>query len=709
MFMLSERTGFMDCNLLIKAYQAMPLSCLVLTTDREFTIADASDAYLRDTKSARDQIIGRSLFSVFPNNPAAPESQGFAEVRASLQKVMATKTSDAMRIHRYDILLTDGSFEEKFWLTTNHPVFDEDENVIFIIHRVQDITQLSQVTDRKCPQRVSQAGGNRLEDRMSTYASDLIQVQALMLEEEQRWQAVQSQANEVGEKLERAIEAGQLGTFYCSLPARKMSWNETGRSHFFLTEKTEIDLSQFYQLIHADDRDMVNAAISKALTSGQAYDVQYRTTASGDRLRWLRARGRAYYNATGAPIRFDGITLDITHQKQQEEERRRIDRQKDEFLAMLAHELRNPLAPIRAAAQIMMLGPMDVARSKKTSEVINRQVIHMTALIDDLLDVSRVTRGLVTLDKKPVVMQEVLSDALEQTRPLILAKAQQLQLAICSDKLTVIGDRKRLIQIIANLLNNAAKYTQHGGILKVELLQENSVAILRVADNGAGISPALAPYVFDLFTQAQRTPDRRQGGLGIGLALVKNLVQLHDGQVTCESEGIDKGTTFTVKLQLQATLEKEYPPANKARSNDMHTSRLKVLVVDDNQDAAMMLAFAVETAGHSCSVEYDARCALLSMRNLAPSTIDVCLLDVGLPDIDGNELARRLRADPTTCEVALIAVTGYAQPRDLDAAIHAGFDRCLVKPIDLTELNALLEQISEQKAHGGPLRQVLCS
>jgi signal transduction histidine kinase len=392
----------------------------------------------------------------------------------------------------------------------------------------------------------------------------------------------------------------------------------------------------------------------------------------------------------GAVEAIAGTTRDMTERKQAEEAMRDANLRKDEFLAMLAHELRNPLAPIGAAAEVLQLSALDEKLTKRTAQVIGRQVRHMTALVDDLLDVSRVTRGLVTISKSPLDLKSVVYGAVEQVRPFMEAQRHHLLFDLAAETAYVMGDQKRLVQIVTNLLNNAAKYTPQGGEIHIRLKVEAEIVALSVEDNGIGIPADLQPHIFELFTQADRTSDRTQGGLGIGLALVRNLTELHGGTIRCVSEGQGKGSRFTVRLprhrvaQDDALRPQENPPA-AVRSKQP----LRILVVDDNADAAQMLALYLEALGHHVWIEHSSMRALACARLEKP---DVCILDIGLPEMDGNELARQLRMESGTAHALLIAVTGYGQEQDMRNAMAAGFDRHLVKPVDASQLAGLLNQ-----------------
>jgi len=406
----------------------------------------------------------------------------------------------------------------------------------------------------------------------------------------------------------------------------------------------------------------------------------------------------AWFEMRAYPSRDGGLVcffLDISERKETEVKLRAADQRKDEFLAMLAHELRNPLAPISAAADLLRIGRLDEARVRQSSAIIGRQVKHMTSLVDDLLDVSRVTRGLVTLARAPVAAHTIVDEAIEQVRPMFETRRQRLAVDLAAPDAAVLGDRARLVQVLANLLNNAAKYTPEGRCIEVAAVADAHTLRLSVRDEGIGMEAGLTAHVFDLFTQAQRSSDRSQGGLGLGLALVKHLVELHGGSVACASAGPGQGSRFDVALPLAQPL----PSPRAAGADDSAAVPLaahdraapRLLVVDDNVDAAATLGMLLEACGYAVEVENDSRSALA--RALA-SPPQAALLDIGLPEMDGNELARRLRADPATRGMVLVAVTGYGQEQDRRAALEAGFDHHLVKPVDMDKLAAVLAGIA---------------
>jgi signal transduction histidine kinase/ActR/RegA family two-component response regulator len=375
-----------------------------------------------------------------------------------------------------------------------------------------------------------------------------------------------------------------------------------------------------------------------------------------------------------------------------ERELRAADQRKDEFLAMLAHELRNPLAPISTGAHLLKLLHSDNAQITQTCAIIARQVEHMTGLVDDLLDVSRVTRGLVSISTQVLDLRKVIDDAAEQIRPLISTRRHSVVLDLPPNPATVKGDHKRLVQVVANLLNNANKYTPEGGRIELGLAEDGADYVLTVRDDGIGMEPQLVSRVFDLFTQAERTPDRSQGGLGLGLALAKSLVELHGGTVQAESRGLGQGSTFTVRLPRHN--QEVLTPVAQSAGHAQAVKPLKVLLVDDNLDAAHTLQLFLAAGGHRVEIAYCGADAIELARVFVP---DVCLLDIGLPDFDGNELARRLRRLPQATGATLVAMTGYGRQQDRDAAVAAGFDHYMVKPVNTVELSDLLAEAAAEK------------
>ncbi|MEZ0287494.1 MAG: ATP-binding protein [Methylophilus sp.] len=405
------------------------------------------------------------------------------------------------------------------------------------------------------------------------------------------------------------------------------------------------------------------------------------------------------FDSTGEVVAVAGTTRDVTEShnaqemlKKNKEALQEADLKKDEFLAMLAHELRNPLAPISAASQIMALSNYEESRVRKSSQIIERQVKHMVGLVDDLLDVSRVTRGLVNIEKLPQDMAAVIANSLEQVRPLIESRQHELIVDLTPVPARVLGDHKRLVQVVSNILNNSAKYIQNSGQIKLTMQVEQGNVIITVSDNGIGILREEQESIFELFAQAKRSSDRSQGGLGIGLALVKSMLKLHDGTISCFSEGLNKGSQFTITLPLWT---EPLSTENTAGTLAPQHQKLSVLVVDDNVDAATTLAAFIELYGHEVMFEHDSLKALKLIESVLPT---VCVLDIGLPKMDGYELAERIKLNPAMAKATLIAVTGYGRAEDKKAAFEAGFDHHLVKPVDFDLLIKLINDVAEKAA-----------
>lgn len=368
-------------------------------------------------------------------------------------------------------------------------------------------------------------------------------------------------------------------------------------------------------------------------------------------------------------------------------EAERLNRSKDEFLAMLAHELRNPLAPVSAAAEILRIASNDPGRVRQVSNILSRQIEHFTHLIDDLMDVSRVTRGLIQLELAPLDLNAIIATAIEQVRPMIEARQHSLTTRLNIDHAGVMGDRTRLVQVVANLLTNAAKYTPPRGEITLDVETSEEAVRMSVTDNGNGIDASLLPHVFDLFTQGARGLDRAQGGLGIGLALVKAIVSLHEGEVHALSNGQGRGSTFTVAIPRSMQASDTFPE----RSAPNHAGQnLNVLLVDDNIDAAESLSMLLSAVGHQVTVASTAGSAL---RIAEQQSVDVFVLDIGLPDMSGYDLARALRKRPDLKNKVFIALTGYGQPEDRQLSKEAGFAHHLIKPVDNQLLFKLLTNV----------------
>jgi PAS domain S-box-containing protein len=385
--------------------------------------------------------------------------------------------------------------------------------------------------------------------------------------------------------------------------------------------------------------------------------------------------------------------FDSTRLRLAEQALREADRRKDEFLATLAHELRNPLAPIRNGLRILRTTNGGGAATVSLHEMLERQTNHLVRLVDDLMEVARVTRGRIELRKEPVDLNELLRSAVETSRPLIEAAQHELTVSVSPEPLTVSADPVRLVQVIANLLNNAAKYTNEGGRISLAARREGDHAVLSVRDSGVGIAADVLPRVFDLFSQGDRTYHRAQGGLGIGLTLVRALVELHDGSVAANSDGLGRGSEFVVRLPLGG--ESAEPQDSRTADAERVFAAHRILVVDDSRDAAESLAMLLESVGADVHTASDGLAALEKLDSYRPS---VMLLDIGMPGMDGFEVARRARQRPASRDLTLIALTGWGQEADRRRSREVGIDFHLVKPVDLVQLGELLTALANNGA-----------
>jgi signal transduction histidine kinase/ActR/RegA family two-component response regulator len=677
-------------------FEAAPTPYLVLSP--AFIILAANDAFLEVAHRARASLMGRVVFEAFPDNPQDPAPTGVSNLRRSLEHVLRARCTDTMAVQQYDILLgttpdAEAHFAERHWCPVNVPVLDPRGEVKYILHCVEEVSRLLGVR-------------SDLVGQASTIASQTLEIESVQLRlraSELHALTFARQVEAERRRLNAVLEATPVGIFVTDGDGRLVTTNPANLELWGPRQAQVGELMDFKHCTGwwADDARRGETVrphewpMARALKGERIAGETIEILSSHDPPLTLTML------VSAAPVRDPSnriigtvtAVMDITDRVKAELSLRESDRRKDEFLAMLAHELRNPLAPIRAAADLLALAGGESERTRQTSAVIARQVRHLTAMVDDLLDVSRVTRALVKLESTVLDLRRVILDAVEQVRPLAEARQHRLEVRTPPAAVRVAGDAKRLVQVMTNLLNNAAKYTPSGGWIEVALGQEDSQAVITVKDNGIGMPPDLVDTAFELFAQAQRTSDRAQGGLGIGLALVKRLVELHGGQVVAHSGGVGHGSCFTVTLPLYTQACEVDAPAPASPEVAAPREALRVLVVDDNVDAAQMLALLVETLGHHPLVEHGPQQALARAAREHP---DVCLLDIGLPGLDGYALAGQLRAQSGARRMTLVAVTGYGQDRDRERARRAGFDHHLVKPADTTVLARLLEQLAAE-------------
>ncbi|HUS25499.1 MAG TPA: PAS domain S-box protein [Candidatus Binatia bacterium] len=445
------------------------------------------------------------------------------------------------------------------------------------------------------------------------------------------------------------------------------------------------------------------AALATARRQGRSEDTSWSVRRDGSRF-WGSTILTGLRSPGGELIGFARITRDLAERKRierLEEEGRQV----NEFLAMLCHELRNPLAPIANAVALLQVSRLGEQDSRHAVQVIERQVGHLARLVDDLLDMSRVSRGKITLHRETVPVAEVVARAIEAANPVIQQRRHRLEMVLPERQVSVYGDPTRLVQIVLNLLTNAAKYMPEEGLITLTVEQAAQTVILRVTDRGIGIESELLPHVFDLFVQGRRGLDRSEGGLGIGLTLVKRLTELHGGTVAAQSEGSGKGSSFIVLLPAVAPVSAaDSPEAPQAAEELLPGGGLRVLVVDDNVDAADMLASFLNHSGHTAQRAYDAGSALALAESFQPHLF---LLDIGLPGTSGYELARQLRDTKHYRDATIVAVTGYGQNQDRLRAHESGFDMLLVKPVDPAALSTLLENTLDKVRAGTPSGRAL--
>lgn len=560
-------------------FETAPGSFLILLPDAHFTIVEASNAYLQDTFTRREQILGRPVFSVFPDNPHTPEAHSTKNLSASLHRVVATKSPDTMAIQRYDVRSPEGDrFLARYWSPVNTPLLSPGGELLYIIHRVQNVT-------------------------------DYVQLR---------------QENEAQQERSRELTAQN----------RRM----------------EAEILQQSHELHIKNQELIQA--NEELTQHA-----------------LQARAEA--------------------------------QNKDEFLAMLAHELRNPLAGIATALQLLEIAGGDPAKARQYQEVCKRQVGNLTHLVNDLLDVSRVSRGAVHLHRESLDMRDVVESALHAMRGTLDERGLTVNTSIAPGAYHLFGDATRLEQVLTNLLANAAKYSEVGGRVDIALAEETAEtrkwAVIQIKDTGRGIPADKLSAIFEMFVQVDTTIDRAHGGLGIGLTLVQHLVEMHGGTVSGYSQGLGHGSTFTVRLPLDASnaLPK---PALQIHSNPAEEGDgLRVLVIEDNVDARETLKSLLEAYGYSVEVAATGEEGLHQLLTLRP---DVAIVDIGLPGLDGFEVARRARQTAEAGAIKLVALSGYSGPDTEHKAIKAGFDLHLVKPVNTVELPKILKASPKGRSTG---------
>jgi PAS domain S-box-containing protein len=499
--------------------------------------------------------------------------------------------------------------------------------------------------------------------------------------------STEEQLRESEGRLSAALEGGRMGMWEWDVRTNEAVWNPR---EFELLGMHPNDGSanseQFFERIHPDDRDLFTQSLQKTLRDGQLFYEEMRVIGDDGVERWLAAAGRVQRDARGAPQRMIGVNYDISPQKRAEEALREASRRKDEFLATLAHELRNPLAPIRTGLELMKIAGDDRELLEITRQTMERQTQQLVRLVNDLLDVSRITRAKLDLRRCHVQLSDLIRNAVEASQPFIDASNHHLSITEPDEPIHLMADPHRLVQVLCNLLNNAAKYTPEGG--RIEIIAErlgDGVAI-HVQDSGIGIPPAMQAQVFDMFAQVDRPQERDLGGLGIGLTLVKSLVELHSGSVCVRSDGENRGSTFTVYLPVTHE-SKEEARTCETDDPDASVTKRRVLIVDDNEAAASMMGIFIKTMGGNVRIARDGHEACDVAANFQP---EIVLMDLGMPGMNGYEAARFIRKQSWGKQMRLIALSGWGQDEDRRKTKEAGFDEHLVKPVDPSDLKRIV-------------------
>jgi PAS domain S-box-containing protein len=478
-----------------------------------------------------------------------------------------------------------------------------------------------------------------------------------------------------------AQKVARLGSWELLPDTGGFTWSEEACSILGVETGSAPGIDDWRDRIHPDDVDRVTRTLAE-ITPGQAVVAEYRIVRPDCTEGIVLSHAEVVPPRPGVPSRIIGTLLDITARRHTEDQLRDADRRKDEFLAVLSHELRNPLAPMKSSLYILERATPGGEQARRALAVMARQVDHLARLVDDLLDVTRITRGKVQLHRDRVDLVEVVLRTVEDHRAVFAADGVALEATVPTRPSWVDGDPARLAQIVSNLLQNAVKFSRLGGRVTLTLEQAEDRVRLCVRDCGVGIAPALLERIFEPFTQVDETLDHSRGGLGLGLALVKGLVELHGGTVCARSEGTGCGAEFIVSLPLVTAAAAARPSHTPAP-----VRARRVLIIEDNRDAAAMLHEALQLEQHLVAVAFDGADGLAQAHAFHP---DVVVCDVGLPGMDGYEVARAIRRDPALDTVFLVALTGYALPEDQRRAAEAGFDRHLAKPVSVEELEAVL-------------------
>ncbi|MCW8109159.1 ATP-binding protein [Alteromonas ponticola] len=499
--------------------------------------------------------------------------------------------------------------------------------------------------------------------------------------------------------LSLAMHSAKMASWTLDINAAKVEWNSELQSLLgFDEESCWLTKEDFYRLIHPDDRLLFDEQLNQAIEDGENYTLECRLKNSINLWVDMEISGHVMVSAQGETQSVYGICMDVSERKARLRELSELnkklsssDRRKSEFLATLSHELRNPLAPIRNVLEIMRVKEDDGEVLKRSRQVIERHVTHMTRLIEDLMDISRVSHNRIKLRKQTIDILPSIQCAVEETTPLISASGHTLSVNKPEESIYINADATRIVQIFSNLLNNAAKYTPAGGAIEIIITHQEGQAVIVIKDSGIGIPANELANIFTMFSQLSPALERAQGGLGIGLALVNHLVKLHGGEIEVTSEGHNKGSQFIVKLPTVQNIADETVVSSMAtQPQTTKDPKHRILVIDDNEDTAESLAELLEYNGHITCTAFDGNSGVKLANEFFP---DIILSDIGLPDISGYEVAKRVREGLADANIYLVAITGWGQKKDKLMAKESGFNHHITKPVDFTELKRILAEV----------------
>jgi PAS domain S-box-containing protein len=501
------------------------------------------------------------------------------------------------------------------------------------------------------------------------------------------------------EWLRLALAVAQVATWEWDLASGKMRWSADPEIVFGFPAGTFGQNRRISNAVHGDDIALLETSFHRAMSTGD-FEAEYRVVRPDKSTVWIADRGRIVHDSNNQPTRIVGVSVDLTRRKLLEEALIESDRRKDEFLATLAHELRNPLAPVRYAVNVVGQKGPETPELRWAVDIIERQTQHMTRLIDDLLDVNRITRNTLELRKETVELSSIVSSAVEASQPVIEKNQQKLVVDLPREPILLDADTVRLAQVFSNLLHNASKYSKQpegGGSIWLTAQRDQRTATVTVRDSGIGIAPAMLSKVFDMFTQVGRSRGQSEGGLGIGLALAKRLVEMHGGVIEARSEGVGKGSEFVVRLPVREAAREETSPSTRPSSSSERQKR-RILIADDNPDVVESFQLMLQMMGHEVETALDGLEAIEKAGQFEPEAI---VLDIGMPGLDGLETARRIRQQPWGKRAVLIAITGWGNDNNKRESADAGFDVHLVKPVDPMTIVNTLDKIDESKARRG--------